>query len=170
MSRVKELAPGPTDLDRVWGRRPEFYQQFMADHARSIERVDPIIVELARLRMAATFGSAFALALRYKPAIAAGLTEEKIAAIPQYSDSPFFNAQERACLEFAEHFAIQASSIGDEEVARLQAAMGPEAMIYFVKALSVMDQLLRSTIAFDFEVPTVAPTTMPEFEPLRAAA
>jgi alkylhydroperoxidase family enzyme len=170
MTRVKELADGPTDLDRVWGRRPEFYQQFMADHARSIARVDPVIVELARLRMAAMFGSTFAQALRYRPAIAAGLSEDKIAALSQYGDSPMFTAQERACLEFAEHFAIQASSIGDEEVARLQDAMGPEAMIYFVKALSVMDQLLRSTVAFGFEAPTVAPPTMPGFEPLRAAA
>lgn len=170
MTRVKELVPGPTDLDRVWGRRPEFYQAFMADHARSIERVDPVVVELSRLRMASMFGSAFALGLRYKPAIAAGLTEEKIASLHRYGDSPLFSEQERACLEFAEQFAIQASAIGDAEVAGLIAAIGPEATIYFVKALSVMDQLLRSTVAFDFETPTEAPATMPDFTPLRAAA
>lgn len=113
-------------MDRVWRRRPEFYREFMADHARSIERVDPVIIELARLRMAAMFGSVFAHALRYKPALAAGLTEEKIGALSRYSDSPLFTAQERACLEFAEHFAIQASSIGDEEVARLQETMAPK--------------------------------------------
>ena len=167
--RITEPAPGATDLDRAWGRRDRFYREFMADHAASIARVDPVILEICRLRMAAVLGSSFSLALRYQPAVAAGLDEQKIAALPQYADSPLFSALERRCIEFAEFFALQSSAIGDEDVAALQEAMGTEPMIYFLKALSVMDQVQRSTVAFDMALPERAPDTMPEFVLAQAA-
>lgn len=166
MSRIENLAPGTTGLDQSWGHRPRFYEAFMEDHAASIARVDPILLELARLRMASVMECDFMLALRYQPAIDAGLVEEKIRQLTHYADSPLFSDIERACIEFAELFAIQSSAIGDAEVSRLQGIMGTEPMIYFIKALSVMDQLQRSCVAFDLAPPTVAPTTMPGFVPL----
>lgn len=170
MSRISEPAEGPTELDQSWGRRPRFYEEFMADHARSIERVDPLVLELCRLRMASVIGSRFSLALRYQPALDAGLTEDKIAQLSLYADSPTFSPLERRCIEFAELFAIQSSAIGDGDVAALQDAMGTEAMIYFLKALSVMDQVQRSSVAFDLAPPTVTPPTMPGFVPVALAA
>lgn len=170
MSRISEPADGPTELDQSWGHRRRFYEEFMADHALSIARVDPSLLELCRLRMATILGSRFSLALRYQPARGAGLSEDKIASLSRYADSPLFSDLERRCIEFAELFAIQSSAIGDEEVARLQDAMGTKPMIYFLKALSVMDQVQRSTVAFDLAEPTVAPPTMPGFVPLALAA
>jgi alkylhydroperoxidase family enzyme len=163
VTHVKHLAVGPTELDRVWGLRARFYELFMEDYNRSIERGDPVIVELCRLRMAMLNGSALDLALRYEPAIAAGLTEDKLHVLSQYDKSPLFSARERRCLEFAEQFAIQSSQIGDEDVARLQAVLDPEAFIYFVKALSVMDQLQRSCAAFAIEPTGAVPQSMPRF-------
>jgi alkylhydroperoxidase family enzyme len=170
MSRVERPVAGKTELDQVWGLRPHFYKEFMADHARSIARVDPVILELCRLHMATVFTSAFSLALRYRPALDAGLTEEKIAAIPRAYNSPLFSPAERQCLQFAEQFAIQASSIDDGDVKKLEEAIGVEPMIYLIKALSVMDQLQRSTVAFRLAPPTEAPDTLPDFEVVQRAA
>ncbi len=96
-----------TELDRVWGLRSKFYEHFMQDYNASIERLDPVTVELCRLRMATLNGSALDLSLRYEPAVAAGLTEEKVKALPNYSKSPLFTERERRCLEFAELYVIQ---------------------------------------------------------------
>jgi alkylhydroperoxidase family enzyme len=168
--RISEPVAGPTELDQSWGRRQQFYQVFMSDHRASIERVDPVLLELCRLRMASVMGSQFMLALRYQPATDAGLTEEKITQLPHYADSELYSTLERQCIEFAELFAIQSSAIGDGEVARLQDAMNTEPMIYFLKALSVMDQVQRSCVAFDLAPPTVTPPSMPGFVPVSLAA
>ena len=164
MSYVESPAPGSTELDRVWGLRPRYYEIFMQDYSRSMERVDPVLIELCRLRMAMVIGSELDLSLRYQPAIAAGLTEDKIRALSGYAKSPLFSDRERCCLDFAELFVIQSSNIGDDEVANVQSVLGAEAFIYFAKALSVMDQLQRSCAAFHIQPGTVVPATMPQFQ------
>ena len=163
MARVLATVPGTNDLDRVWGLRPDFYQEFMKDHSRAIARVAPVILELCRLRLAQLFECRFSQALRYKRATEAGLTEKKIAEIPRHYASQLFTAQERCCIEFAEMFALGASNIADADVKKLEDAIGAEAMIYFLKALNVMDQLQRSMSAFRFEPPAEPPASMPEF-------
>ena len=163
MANVHHLAPGATELDQTWGVRPGFYAIFMSDFNASIGRVDPVLVELCRLRMALLLRSDLDLVLRYQPALRAGLTEAKIAALPQYLKSPLFTATERLCIEFAEIFVIQSSNIGDDEVARVQQALGSEQFIYFVKALSVMDQFQRGTVAFGVRPGKQVPATLPEF-------
>ena len=163
MSYVQKTAAGPTELDRVWGLRPRYYEIFMHDYSRSMERVDPVLVELCRLHMARVIGSELDLSLRYQPALAAGLTEEKIRALSGYAKSPLFTERERRCLDFAELFVIQSSNIGDDEVANVQSVLGAEAFVYFAKALSVMDQLQRSCAAFGIQPGAQVPATMPRF-------
>ena len=164
MTYVQQLADGPTELDRVYGLRPRFYALFMEDYNRSIERVDPVLVELCRLRMAALLDCKLDLSLRYTPAIKGGLTEEKLLELPKYQSSSLYSERERRCLDFAEQFVIQSSSITDEDVARVQTVLDAEAFIYFVKALSVMDQLQRGCAAFGIRPSALAPTTMTKFQ------
>ena len=163
MTRVINLAPGPTELDQVWGLRDDYYKLFMEDYNKSIGRNDPVLVELCRLRIAQLVQSRFDLALRYSPAVRAGLTDEKTAALPRYPTSEEFTERERVCLEFTEQFVIQSSAISDEDVARVMTVLTPEEFIYLCKALSVMDQFARASSAFRLEPPPVVPPTMPDF-------
>lgn len=163
MANVGIRGAGQTEFDQIWGVRPEYFACFMADHDASIARVDPVLVELCRLRMATILGCDFAMSYRYEPAMAAGLDEAKIALIHRYPDSPLFTPRERACIEFAEQFAMQSSSISDDDVVRLLAQIDPESFIYFVKALSVTDQLLRGTAAFGIAASEVVPSALPNF-------
>ena len=169
MTHLRDLPPGPTDLDRSWGTRPRMYEIFMGDFNASLARVEPALIELCRLRMADILGSGFDRSLRYGPAREAGLTETKIRALPQYPSSPLFSECERLAIGFAEIFAIQSSSIGDEDVARVQQALGAETFIYFVKALSVIDQLQRSVVAFGVQPGATVPPTLPAFQLAPAA-
>ncbi|MGY1495924.1 carboxymuconolactone decarboxylase family protein [Streptomyces sp. QTS52] len=163
MTRVKNLAAGPTELDQVWGLRSDFYKLFLEDYGRSLARLDPVLVELCRVRIAQLVESDFDLALRYKPASEAGLTEEKISALSDYPTSDLFSGRERNCLEFTEQFVIQSSSISDDDVARVQTVVSPEEFIYLCKALSVMDQFARANSAFRLAAPAEVPRTLPQF-------
>lgn len=170
MTQINGLPDGATELDRAWGTRPRLYEVFMSDFNASLARADAALIELCRLRTATILGSGFDQNLRYVPARARGLKEEKIHALPDYLKSPLFTTRERLAIGFAELFAIQSNSIGDEDVARVQEALGAESFIYFVKALSVVDQLQRSVVAFDVRPGPAAPSTMAGFVTAASAA
>jgi alkylhydroperoxidase family enzyme len=151
MTRLTTLAEGPTELDRVWNLRRRYYELFLDDYDKSIQRVDPVLVELCRLRIAQLVESAFDQSLRYRPAVEAGLTEEKVQALADYPTSDLFSPRERAVLEFTEQWVIQSSSISDEDCLRLQEHVSVEEFIFLAKALSVMDQFARANSAFQVE-------------------
>jgi alkylhydroperoxidase family enzyme len=167
MTYVQNLGSGPTELDRVYALRNDYYQLFMTDYNQSIERVDPVLIELCRLSMAKLLDSKLDLSLRYQPAAAAGLTEDKLAQLSNYYKSPLFAERERRCIGFAEQFALQSSQISDDDVKQVQEVLQPEEFIYFVKALSVMDQLQRGCSAFHIEPGESAPATMPNFRSVK---
>lgn len=91
MTRLTTLAEGPTELDRVWNLRRRYYELFLDDYDKSIQRVDPVLVELCRLRIAQLVESAFDQSLRYRRAVEAGLTEEKVQALTDYPTSDLFS-------------------------------------------------------------------------------
>lgn len=163
MTRVKSLAHGATELDQVWGLRGDYFSLFMSDYRKSLANLDPIIVELCRLRIAGMVESRFDASIRYRPASAAGLSEQKIAALESYPSSSLFSPRERAVLEFTEQWVMQSSSIGDDDVERVQTVMPPEEFIYFCKALSVMDQFARANAIFDIEPSSAVSGELPEF-------
>ena len=164
MIDLQPAADGATEFDRVMGTRPQFQAVFIEDYRRSLLRLDPVLVELCRLRMAKLLGSTLDLSLRWRPARQAGLAEARLALLSNYDTSPLFSARERACVCFAEQFAIASYDISDDDVAGVQALLAPEEFIYFVKALSVIDQFARTAAAFDAQPGAVPPQGVPEFE------
>lgn len=167
MTRVLARCEGPTELDQVWGHRLAYFELFVDDYVRSLRRADPVLAELARIRIAQLVESAFDSGLRYEPAIEAGLTEEKIAAITDYPTSELFTERERAALEFTEQFALQSSSISDEDCVRLQQHITAEEFIYLVKALSSIDQFARANSAFRIQRPEHVPSALSDCFTLR---
>ena len=83
--------------------------------------------------------------------------------LSKYPESELFSDRERAVLEYAEQFAIQSSSISDDDVARVQAHLTAEEFVYLTKALGVIDQFARSNSAFRIEPPESVPSTLPAF-------
>lgn len=163
MSRMKLAAAGDTEMDRIWGLRPQFYEAYMRDVSSSMALSEPCLIELCRLRMAQVHNDVFSQGLRYRPARDAGLTEEKIAKISRYGDDDQFSDRERAAMEFAEHLVLDYSSIGDAEIARLGNALGEEEMIYLIKGVNVLDQLQRNSVALRLPREEKVPKHMPDF-------
>jgi alkylhydroperoxidase family enzyme len=163
MVRARGGAEGATELDRFWGLRPRFYELFLQEYNKSARRVDPVIFELCRLRMAQVFESDFDLALRFGPAQEAGLNEDKIAALSSYFTSPLFSDRQRACIAFAELFAIQSSAITDEDCARVQEHLSPKEFVLLTKALGKVDQLQRCCVAVDIRFDGTVPPMLDSF-------
>jgi len=117
---------------------------------------DPVLLELARLRMAQLLRSDADLHLRFKPALDAGLTEAKVASLPSWSTSPLFSDAERAVVAFAELFTIDAHAVDDEHCAAVTAVLARPTVAGLTLALAIFEATARLRLALG--TGTVTPT------------
>jgi alkylhydroperoxidase family enzyme len=145
MSWLPRHASGDTAFERALGLRPELLEDFKRFHALfwTEGRLDPVILELCRLRIATLLGCVSETRVRYEPARRAGLGEDKIAALPRWPSAPGFTPAERACLAFAEAFVVDVRSIDDELAAAVSEHLTPPEMVAFTEALAVFDGFAR---------------------------
>lgn len=145
----------PTDevLDAVLADRPDVRAEL--DHAwtQAWAVVDPVVLELCRLRVAMLLGCDAELAARTPGASDAGLREDTIAVLGDWPRSDRFGAPERACLAFTEQFVIDVAGMDDSTVATVHEHLGEQGLADFVSALLVVEQRqrLRLTWARLFE-------------------
>ncbi len=146
-------AGAATPFDAVFGLRPNLYAAFRDMHAVFFEQrlVDPVLLELCRLRIAQQLGCRSELQLRYAPARDAGLAESKIARLEHYALDPDFSPSERACLAFAERFSSDPHSIGDSHAAAVVAVLGEEGAVGLLFALALFDGFARFRIMLGVE-------------------
>lgn len=137
----------------VLGLRPEL----AAEHARLLaairERVDPVLLELCRLRMAKLMGARAAEAERAPEALAAGLTEDLVERLPAWPHDPAFTEAQRVALAFTEQHVIDHHGVTDDHAAALVAALGPEGVVVLTTALGVWDNQHRLDLALGVVAP-----------------
>jgi alkylhydroperoxidase family enzyme len=141
---VSWLGAEPT-LDAVFGLRPELFAAWRAFRDVFWEQglVDPTLLELCRLRVAALHGCAAELATRTPAARASGLGEAKIAALADWATDARFDARERACLRFAEQFVLDPHAITDADAAAVVAALGEPGFVALIETLALFDGFCR---------------------------
>jgi alkylhydroperoxidase family enzyme len=105
--------------------------------------VDPVTLELCRLRMATLIGSAADLAVREPRAVAAGLTEELVAALPDWPTSPRFSDAQRAALGFAEQYVIDAHGFTDADMIAMHDHYTAPQLASLTTACATFDALAR---------------------------
>jgi alkylhydroperoxidase family enzyme len=155
VSWLPEHAPGlgdaADDFERVFALRPELFAAWREFASLFWEKrlVDPVILELCRLRIAQLHRARHPLSLRTPEARDAGLDEAKIAALERWWDSDRFAPLERACLRFAEQFVADAKAMSDDEAARVVVALGDAGTVAFVEALAVFDGFARFCCMLD---------------------
>ena len=111
---------------------PDILTYFQAGGARfrSERRVlTAYFRELGVLRAGFVRGSQFVFSQHCKGARAAGIPEEKIAAIPSWSGSDAFDAKERAVLAYVDEFVLADGRVQDATFARLKAHFTDEAIL-----------------------------------------
>jgi alkylhydroperoxidase family enzyme len=140
-----------TELERVLGLLPDahdavrdFYSIFWVD-----ELVDPVLLELIRLRIAMLHGVEPELLVRYDIARERGLTEEKISVLSSWPTSPLFSELERQVLGLTEQFVIDPHGVTDDDVAPVKEALTSAGLVALVNAMALIDHLNRVRIAFE---------------------
>ncbi len=141
MSWLPEAGPGRDDFERSFALRPDLFAAWREFAAIFWEKrlLDPVLLELCRLRIAQLHGARHPLSLRTPEARAAGLDEAKIARLADWWKQPGFSDLERACLRFAEQFVLDAQAMSDEEARPVVAALGDAGAVAFIEALAIFD-------------------------------
>jgi alkylhydroperoxidase family enzyme len=111
--------------------------------------VDPVLLELCRLRIAQLLGCEREQEARTPEALAGGLDEATIADLRAWPTSSRFGPRERACLAFCEQFVIDVANLSDDLARALSDEVGPAAFVDFVNALLVVEQRQRLRLAWE---------------------
>jgi alkylhydroperoxidase family enzyme len=152
MSWLPHTAPGATPLDRVFGLCPELYADYRAFLAACWERsaIDPMVLELCRLRVARLVGCDAELSVRSDGVGATELRERKIAALAAWPSSPHFTECERACLAFAEQFVMDPHGITDALAAEVSTFLGgPAGLVALTEALALFEGFARFRLVLE---------------------
>ncbi len=146
MTWLEGLPDGDTDWDRLAAACPEAFQALFSVIEAAGQDTDPVLLELARLRIATLLQNQGEFAHRSKRASAAGLSEQKIAALPSWPTSPLYDDRERACLDLTEQFVMDANGVTEEQVARITDHLGGPGCYAFVEAVSVLETFQRTCL------------------------
>lgn len=105
LAPLDEILPGSSAVEAY----RELHEK-LADHPVP----DPVVIELCRLRSAMLMDVPAELERRSPTAIAAGLGEETVRALPQWPTSTHFDGRVRAALSFTEAFLFGGEQARDE--------------------------------------------------------
>jgi alkylhydroperoxidase family enzyme len=154
---------GDAPFERALGIRRDLFELHRALVAElwADGTVDPVILELCRLRVAQLHGDEGELRLRYEPAVAAGLDEAKVAALHDWPTSPLFSPAERTCIALAEKMTIDVHGVDDDEAAAVTAALPPDQTVALTLAIGLFDGLARFRAILDLDPSTDAVTVVP---------
>jgi alkylhydroperoxidase family enzyme len=155
MTWLPTTAAGTTPLEQVFGVTGAIYERFVAMYRAVWERaaVDPVLLELARLRMAQLLRAEADLRLRHRPAIEAGLDEAKVGALASWPTSALFNESERAVLGFTELYVIDPHAIEDTHCEELHRHLSDAELAAFTLALATFEALARFRLALGLQPP-----------------
>lgn len=155
MTWLPDLPEGGTDWERLSAFFPGAFDAVEELQRAVWAAVDPVLIELARLRIATLLGFEAGLAVRSQQARDAGLGEDKIAELSSWPTSRLFSARERSCIALAEQFVMDVNSITDRQVDDVLEHLSSGECYAYVNALSAFENLQRACL-------TLGVTTSPE--------
>lgn len=126
-------------FDEVLGIWPEFARAYDTALGTGWAVVEPVALELCRLRVATLQGCWSELAVRHQESIEGGLTEDKISRLAQWPIDDAFSDDERACIEYAEQYAIDAHGVTDKMVEDLKSRLGADVYRALQGAIALFD-------------------------------
>jgi alkylhydroperoxidase family enzyme len=136
-------------FDEVLGIRPDLaapYREFLGLFwARSL--IDPVALDLCRLRVAQLLGCEAELGVRTRPAVERGLSEEQVRRLSRWPDAGCFTMAQRAALAFAEQFVLDPHGVTDELRDDVRDHFAEPGLVALVEALALFDGFTRFRLA-----------------------
>jgi AhpD family alkylhydroperoxidase len=135
-------------IAQVLQHHPDVIAELTAAHDAAWNAVDPVLLELCRLRVAMLLGCATELAVRTPAALAAGLDERTVAELASWPTSSRFDPRARACLAFTEQFVIDVASLDHDLTDAVTSHLGSAGLVDLAHALLVVEQRQRLALAW----------------------
>ena len=150
MSWLPEATTGADDFARAFGLRANLFAAWRDFEALLWRdgRLDPVVLELCRRRLAQLNGAAL---LPGTPG--PQLEPQKLAELERWWKSERFTPLERACLRFAEQFALDPKQLGDADARAVTEALGDAGTVAFVEALAIYDGISRFCAMLELRPP-----------------
>jgi alkylhydroperoxidase family enzyme len=135
---------------------PEVLSYFQAGGAlyKGKNRViPPYFVELGIVRTGFTVGSKFVYSQHCKGARAAGIAEEKVAAIPHWSTTDLFDAKERAVLAYVDQMVLEHGRVQEATFDALKAHFSDEAILEltYIVGLYMMYAVFTRSLRLEYD-------------------
>jgi len=117
---------------RLWGRTPRAFLAMAAMYGaldRKSSPIDPDLRALILVRVSQINWCSFCIDINSATCLKRGVSEEKLAALPQFAESALFDEREKAALHYAEAMTYSERRSDAALIARLKQHFSDDAII-----------------------------------------
>ena len=134
---------GAADRQQVLAATPELADSYAQLYAQlwTLPHLPARSLELCRLRLAQLHNSA----VEWKKSEAELAPGQRLA-LAEWPSSELFDAEERACLEFCEVYAMDTQAITDAQAESVKQHYGDAGLVALVEALGLFDGMTRLSL------------------------
>ena len=147
--------------------------QAMAGLQRAVAaaRVEPLLLELVKMRASQINGCAHCLDVHSKDARALGESEQRLHLLAAWRDAPCYDARERAALAWCEHLTlISDAGAPDAVYEKLEESFSAKEIVALTLAIVAINGWNRLAISMRAPVGAYASPHRPDVKPSRPAA
>ena len=146
----------PGDWWTVFAQVPEIFDHAVQGFAiyRNPDRaLDPVLRELGQARVGWTAASSFVFSQHCKSLRIAGVSEQKIAAVPVGAASPLFSDVERLVLAYTDCLALDHGRVPDALFEALRAHLSDEELLEltYITSMYLMHAVMSRALRTEFD-------------------
>ncbi len=141
LSTANDFAGTVQQLPALAAAHQSLYQSLSEQAA-----VPVTTLELCRLRLALLHGASGA-----GLAPLAALSDKQRDSLAQWPDNPVYTATDRACLAFAEVYAMDPGAITDAQADAVKDCIGERGLLVLIEALGVLDGAQRLALLWQLD-------------------
>ena len=139
-TRIDYTQASPESFKAVWA-----LEQFVAKNSD----FDPRLLHLIKIRASQINGCAYCIDMHVKEARKAGLSEQWLALICVWRESPLYDAKERSVLAWTEALTrVSTSGAPDEDFIKLRSYFSDEEIVKLTLAVGTINLWNRMAIGF----------------------
>ncbi|MFF0767171.1 carboxymuconolactone decarboxylase family protein [Streptomyces sp. NPDC003737] len=139
-------------------QHPAAYKTLIAlseevERATAASGLDPLLVELLRIRASQIIGCAFCLRMHTRDALRKGENADRIAALPSWEETSYFSETDRAALRLTEAITrVQDGHVNDEDYNAAAAVLTADQVSAIAWLATVMNAFNRVAITSRYPV------------------
>ncbi|MGW4659511.1 carboxymuconolactone decarboxylase family protein [Streptomyces sp. NPDC004279] len=139
-------------------QHPAAYKTLIAlseevERATAASGLDPLLVELLRIRASQINGCAFCLRMHTRDALRKGENADRIAALPSWEETSYFSETDRAALRLTEAITrVQDGHVNDEDYNAAAAVLTADQVSAIAWLATVMNAFNRVAITSRYPV------------------